>query len=94
MTNGLQKILTELKADKPRIDYMLGIVETLIEMQGTYTALGQIKDKVVSMGGGEIVSIPREFVPEPKDEGAILTAQTKARIDAVKALADKSTEIA
>ncbi len=95
MTNGLQKILTELKAEKPRIDYVIGILETLIEMENP---LG-IDNKKVEYGTivvpTHLEKAANEIVGnEPKDEGAILDAQTKARIDAVKALAEKSTEIA
>ncbi len=92
MTNGLQKILTELKAEKPRIDYVIGILETLIELEsGPHSSVAE--HSVVSR---EVTgSIPVEAAKEePKDEGAILDAQTKARIEAVKAMAEKSTEIA
>ncbi len=99
MTNGLQKILTELKAEKPRIDYMLGIVETLLDIQGEEVI--DIYDRPIKVqDSSEYLKhkhLDPDFKPipeEPKDEGAILDAQTKARIDSIKALAEKSTEIA
>lgn len=33
-TKILQKCITELKTEKPKIDYVLGMLETLMEMTG------------------------------------------------------------
>ncbi len=94
MTNGLRKILTELKAEKPRIDYVIGILETLIELDGTVAQIGRALPEPLLGRQEKVVGSTPTSSDEPKDEGDILTAQTKARIDAVKAMAEKSTEIA
>ncbi len=94
----LQRCLDELSADNVRLDYIRGILETLI-------ALGESSNGRAADFGpanlGSIPSSPAKHVPvtptspdEPLDEGKILEQQTRARINLVRELSEKSTELA
>lgn len=87
-TSILQKALDELSKEEPRIDYVRGMLETLIAMD----------EKPLVFTGKEVkvqnTAIPGEVKPkEEQDQGEILTAQAKARLSTVRELAEKSTEI-
>ena len=70
----LKKCVDELKKDKPRMDYIVGILETLLDMQG---------------GNLSVVSthplFPDKLNPPIVDEGRLLDAMAKASLEQVKA---------
>jgi len=92
MTNGLQKILTELKADKPRIDYVIGILETLIEIQGTNSKPKETSPILFS-DAQNVIDKAKKNAGVAEDEGEILDAKARARLSSVMELSRKSTEI-
>ena len=65
MNTILTKCIEELKTDKPRIDYVLGMLETLIAMQGA-TPIADVA--------------PRKAQEVITDVGTLLDAQTAALI--------------
>ena len=70
----LKKCLDELTQDKPNIDYVRGMLETLIEMQ-----------PVSEITREKVITSP--FVPEQsKDEAAILDAEARAKLESIKGL--------
>jgi hypothetical protein len=75
MNNLLQKCLMELQKDQPRLEYITGVLETLIEMQ---PAIAPIATPSVSN------NIP-VVLPIPKDEGTMLDSIAAARIAKLKA---------
>lgn len=79
----IQKVIDELKQDKPKIDYVLGVLETLIESlpEDTKTNTG------VSTG---LAIKPK--VSEPVDEGILLDAKARAAIETIKNLTAVSEE--
>lgn len=88
----LKKCLDELQKDNPRKDYVIGMLETLIELQAPQPIHATaerpfIVDKTVS----GIPTINTDL--QQKDEGNILDAKAKARVDTIRELAEKSTEI-
>ena len=64
-TTILQKCVEELKKSEPKIDYILGMLETLIDLSG-----GQIKvtpvtynsKQIIENGSGLDTSIPDSYV--------------------------------
>lgn len=87
-TNILNKCIEELKKDEPDLSYLRGMLETLMELQGssarTITTTIQSNDK-------RFAGV--SFVAEPvTDEAQILDAQAKAAIENVKKLAEKNLE--
>lgn len=87
-TKILQKILDELKnaKDEVRLDYVIGMLETLIEIDGEGTILPVPR---------YVPIFPVEDIPktnEPTDEGAILDAKARANVQNIRALAEKGTE--
>lgn len=87
----LLKCISELEAEEPRLDFVLGALATLVEMQGSYTLETDTFKMPASVVKTPLnVLMPKE---EPtKDEGALLDAQAKASMETIKALADKSLE--
>lgn len=86
----LLKCIAELEAEKPRLDFVLGALATLVEMQGTYTLetgnssmveRGLVKPKVE----GSSPSSPAS------DEAALLDARAKAALETIKAM-ENTTE--
>lgn len=78
----LKKILAELQSPSPRLDYCVGMLETLIEM-GHSSVEEQSPYKAPAAG-----SIPA--VPKPKDEGDALNASAAAKLAGVKKMAAES----
>lgn len=81
--NILQKAIEELKKEQPKIDYVLGMLETLYELGTTplqiTSDLLQIKKDAPNLGMGN--------KPEQsQDEAAVLDAKARAAIEHVKAL--------
>lgn len=100
--SALKKCLEELKSDNCRKDYVIGILETLIEMQETnrspVTTQLPIPPyySVSATNAHEVANDTLKNIIEPPElnEGQILEAKTQARIKEIKALSDKSTELA
>lgn len=86
-TKILQKILDELKTEHPRLDYVIGMLETLIEMVGESP-----NGRAADLGPARLGSIPSS-PKESSDDGAILDAKAKARVQNIRELAEKGTEI-
>lgn len=80
----LTKCVEELKKEKPRYDYINGLLEALIEMQTESPKLYAIQ------AGREDAVIKAIIEERPKDEAAILDAKAKAALASVKALSEAS----
>ncbi len=75
----LARCLLELDKTEPRLDYVRGILETLIEVEGFKPTQILTRDQAAA------VTLASAFVPEqPKTEGQILDEITKARLAGVK----------
>lgn len=82
----LKKVRDELQKEKPRFEYALGMLETLIEMQDPPT-------KIVKDAEGYLHIIPKTPTPpEPLNEADILEAQAKAALRSTMDLAHKMTD--
>lgn len=81
MISILKKVIEELEKELPRLDYIRGMVETLVEMQTP-----ESKNNVV------VNNIPKSGTSTQLDEAAVLDATAKAAIASVKALAESSQE--
>lgn len=68
----LQKIIDELKKDKPDLSYIRGILETMIESLPD--------DKVIWNPEKEQLVVSNHLKGELKDEGAMLEAEAKAKL--------------
>ena len=77
-TNILKKCIDKLKEDEPDIQYVLGMLETLYEMQPQPLGLASVIGLGVKTSASEI----------PKgsdvDEAAILDARAKAALEIIK----------
>ncbi len=90
MNKIIERVLQELSKDEPRLDYVRGALETVLEMQ-------VVPKKDYTDDTAKLIPKFNEMLErkeEPKDEGQVLDAMTRARIEKVKALAEKSTELA
>ncbi len=79
--NILKKCINELTKEKPNIDYVRGMLETLYEMQTpevVKTVIPKINLNATSQG--------------TTDEASLMDAKAKAAIAEVKRLAEISTE--
>lgn len=83
----LQKILKELQTEDPNIDYVRGMLETLIEMDD--------KGAIIPMPPYVPIFPSNESKPSngPTDEGDILDAKAKGRVASVREMAEKGTEL-
>jgi len=77
MNNILAKCIEELKQDKPRVDYILGMLETLMEMQE--------KPPVRPTKPPEVAKPTKEPVPLD-DEAALLDAQVRVAMAKIQQL--------
>lgn len=99
--NILQKAIEELKKEQPKIDYVLGMLETFAELTTPiFTTKEGIVKKIHSLVGtveNGLVHQGNEFgcYPncqacmkkiQPQDEAATLDAKARAAIEHVKAL--------
>lgn len=85
--NILQKAITELKSPNPRMDYVLGMLETLYEMQD------KPKDSIITLPGGRIINATElNLIPHNADDASILDAKARAAIEQVKAMSEASKE--
>lgn len=75
----LKKCLDELNKENPRKDYVIGMLETLIETAG-YATPQQLHVRTPVAKSEEM------------DEAAILDARAKAALGAIKNMANQSTE--
>jgi hypothetical protein len=74
---ALQKVIDELKSDSPRLDYVLGVLETLLESlpNGVAAEVDKAVDKI--------------FQPErPLTEAEILDREAKARLKNIQVTYD------
>lgn len=88
-TKILQKCLEELKAEKPRIDYVCGMLETLIEMQQN-NPIQTIQD----IPRGQQINPPIHqifAVATNGDESVILDARARDALNTVKELEKNGT---
>ncbi len=82
---ALKKILEELNQDKPRIDYVKGMLEVLIGDETTDKKTIVLRDN--DTGSFKEVNV----VPSKElDEGKILDNMAKANLETVKNLANQS----
>lgn len=88
----LKKVLSELKMDNPKLDYIRGMVETLIEMQETSKPENTGEYLVSDMNGKVRVTTSEKEIQTVNDEGALLDAQAKAAMAKTMELANKSIE--
>lgn len=72
-----QKLIDELQEEKPRLDYILGILETLIESLPEETPTAKI-DK----------AIDRMIPAVIQDEGTLLDKEARARLANIKVTYD------
>lgn len=49
MNSILSKCISELKVDNPRIDYVLGMLETLLDMQGSVSVKETLPNQQISV---------------------------------------------
>jgi len=70
-TNILKKCIDELKKEKPEIQYVLGMLETLYEMQPQTASVS-------------ITPTPKKEPNNNIDEAAMLDAKAKAALDIIK----------
>lgn len=85
-TTILKKILTELEAKTPRLDYIRGMVETLVCLGTPFFAMDNKLDELFVQPGGAITPYP-VLKPLPlvtDDEAAILDAKAKASLQKVR----------
>ncbi len=79
----LNKCLKELGEATPRLDYVRGMLETLIELQSPIFTSSVTSDiHAASLVPGAVMQVPLD---KPKDEGQILDDIAKARLAGVKA---------
>jgi hypothetical protein len=77
-TNILKKCIDELNAETPRLDYLRGMLETLLEMQeGLVSSVAEHRVVSPRVAG----SIP---APAALDEAAVLDARARRAIEAIK----------
>jgi hypothetical protein len=88
MKKTLNKILDELNKESPRLDYIKGMLEVLIEEEqiiippNVILNKGDIKPIPMVNIGGEIIM----------DEASMLEARAREAVATIKALSDASTE--
>lgn len=89
--NIIKKCIEELSKDTPRLEYVRGLLEALVEMQPQIynPAPLQTPPTVPPTFGAYPTNSTKE---EEKDAGQILDDITRARIGDIKALASKGLE--
>lgn len=91
----LNKVLEELNTSSPRLDYIRGVVETLIEMQpvSPVSVLNPLWRPASTPMAGVAVGGSTSPVAIPMvDEGTLLDSAARASLEKIKELAAKSTE--
>lgn len=77
-SNIIKKCIDKLKEDKPDIQYVLGMLETLYEMQPAMPTAGAM------VGGSSVVKkepdLRKIFPTEARTEGNVLDAEAAARL--------------
>ncbi len=85
----IQKLIDELKAESFRKDYVLGILETLLDSEPeTVNALTTYSSIPIMKIGSAALSKKEEGMTDAD----VMSAKAKAAIDEVKRLASVSTE--
>lgn len=90
----LKKAIDELSKETPKIDYVLGMLETLVEVDGSLAQIGRALPETANLDvagrqGKVVGSTP---TGTKTDEAAILDATAKASIATIKALAEQGQE--
>lgn len=84
----LKKCLEELSKPEPKIDYIRGMLETLVEVQ---------EPEAAAMTLGVPLPMPKVVPAAPVsadlDEGELLDNKARAMLPGVKAMAAQSTEL-
>ncbi len=75
----LQKCIAELQKPEPRLDYITGMLETMVEMQEP--TAGSSNGRTGAFGTPNVGSIP---TPAIDDDAAILDGMARAKLAAVK----------
>lgn len=82
----LKRVLDELNKETPKLDYIRGMVETLLSLEPE-KAIYTVQDTTIK---------PSSLMPlnkaEPKDEGSILDAMARANLKTIQNLAKQSSE--
>lgn len=87
-TTILKKCLAELQSATPRLEYIEGMLETLIEMNTAGSSNGRTED----LGPSDVGSIPTPATRNiPQDEAAMLEARARAAVQTIKALSESSS---
>lgn len=84
-TNILKKCLEELSKDEPKLDYVRGMLETLIEMSESLKKCacdGEMKGNVIHT----MSACHDEPHNSERDEASILEAGVKANLETIKNL--------
>lgn len=83
----LQKCLVELETDHPRLDYLRGMLVTLVDVQRQDNKPDPYVAKAVYPKG----SVGESLNPPVQDEAALLDARAKAALETIKAM-ENTTE--
>jgi hypothetical protein len=79
-TTILKKCLDELSKDSPKLDYVRGMLETLIEIQNPILTIPSL---VIPKN---IVPGMVHTVPENQDEATLLDAKARAALETIKSM--------
>lgn len=91
MNNLLEKCVEELKADKPDLSYIRGILETLIAMSETEYNKSDTAKTTLKSTAEDFKKFAQNI--GTSDEGALLDAKARASLEAVKALSEKGKNL-
>jgi len=81
--NILQKAIQELKSDKPKIDYVLGMLETLYELGVKEEPLAV---RIPQAAMDDMKKMEHRGMDTPQDEAAMLDAKARAAVDKIKSI--------
>jgi hypothetical protein len=86
MNNLLQRCVDELKKDKPELQYVIGILETLIVIQDVKSIPEILTHSSVhktALAVSNDVGIPMKVNGEMNDEASLLDAKAKAMMSRI-----------
>lgn len=93
----LKKCLEELQKESFRKDYVIGMLETLIELNHEvilpHTPFVPIFSEKHLFADVQPQTPFPQNLGAPSDEAQILDAKARARVDTIRTLAEKSTEL-
>lgn len=92
MIGILKKCIEELEKDCPNVDYVRGMLETLYEVN---TPIGPVRvsSAVEQITVNDKVAGSNPAPAADLDEGALLDGKARSSLAAVRAMAEKSTEL-